>query len=183
MKWVLIRHGETEGNQQHRYIGSRTDEPLCETGKEGLRKREYPLVSRVFVSPMKRCLETAQLIYPDISYEIVENFRECDFGTFENLNYTQLNGRADYQAWIDSNGEIPFPGGESRAEFAARCTAAFDALQMLDLPQDCAMIAHGGTIMAIMEKYARPRGSYYDFQIKNGQGYVLSENGEFQLIP
>ena len=29
MRWVLIRHGQTQGNLEHRYIGCRTDEPLC----------------------------------------------------------------------------------------------------------------------------------------------------------
>lgn len=46
-----------------------------------------------------------------------------------------------------------------------------------------AVVAHGGTIMSIMERYAvkedgTPAGSYYDYQIKNGEGYELriSEN-------
>ena len=34
-------------------------------------------------------------------------------------------------------------------------------------------LVHGGTIMAILEKFAQPRGTYYDFQVRNGQGYVL----------
>ena len=89
--------------------------------------KRVPPVSRVFVSPLKRCIETAALLYPDITPEIIPDFRECDFGEFENKSYADLNGRADYQAWIDSGGEQPFPGGESRAQFAARCVAAFEA--------------------------------------------------------
>lgn len=179
MKTVLIRHGKTAGNLEGRYIGGRTDEPLCEKGIAELKRRTYPLVSRVWVSPMKRCLETAAMLYPRLTPEVIEDFRECDFGAFENLSYAQLNGRADYQRWIDSGGELPFPGGESRAAFARRCVRAFDRLQRTD---DCALIVHGGTVMAIMEAYARPRGRYFDFQVPNGRGYILLEGGAYTAL-
>lgn len=180
MKWILIRHGQTQGNLEHRYIGCRTDEPLCEQGIAALQTRQYPPVKKVYASPMKRCIETAAILYPDVPIEIIEDFRECDFGAFENKNYAELNGRADYQAWIDSGGEMPFPGGESRAVFAQRCVAAFEEIRQQQ--EDCALIAHGGTIMAIMERYARPAGSYYDFQVKNGDGFILVQSGAYQAI-
>lgn len=181
MRWVLIRHGQTQGNRERRYIGCRTDEPLCEQGAEALRSRTYPPVARVYASPMKRCLETAAILYPGVPVEIVEDFRECDFGAFENLSYAELNGRADYQAWIDSGGEMPFPGGESRAAFAQRCVAAFEGIRAQQ--EDCALIAHGGTLMAIMERCARPAGGYYDFQVGNGCGFVLEDSGAYAAIP
>lgn len=182
MRWVLIRHGQTQGNLEHRYIGCRTDEPLCMYGMERLREREYPKVKRVFVSPMRRCIETAGIIYPNVPVEVIHDFRECDFGEFENRNYAELNGRADYQAWIDSKGELPFPSGESRAAFAARCVKAFDGLAKRNLRDDCAIIAHGGTIMAVMEQHAKPQGHYYDFQVKNGSGYILCDDGSFTAL-
>ena len=175
MSVALIRHGLTRGNLEHRYIGCRTDESLCDEGVSALRAREYPPVRRVFASPMRRCVETAAILYPGIEPEIVGDFRECDFGAFEGMSYAELNGRADYQAWIDSGGELPFPGGESRAQFAARCFRAFEALLALDLRDDWAIVAHGGTIMAIMERYARPKGNYFDFQMPCGDGFVLME--------
>ena len=165
MKWILIRHGQTQGNREHRYIGCRTDEPLCPEGIAQLQNRHYPPVSRVFVSPMRRCVETANLLYPGVPQTIIGSFRECDFGDFENKNYAELNGRADYQAWIDSGGELPFPHGESRAQFAARCATAFEQIRQQD--EDCAVVAHGGTLMAIMEKFAVPEGGYFDFQAGN----------------
>ena len=116
-----------------------------------MQNRHYPPVSRVFVSPMRRCVETANLLYPGVPQTIIGSFRECDFGDFENKNYAELNGRADYQAWIDSGGELPFPHGESRAQFAARCVTAFEQIRQQD--EDCAVVAHGGTLMAIMEKF------------------------------
>ena len=84
MKWILIRHGKTQGNIEHRYIGCRTDEPLCETGKEALKSREYPRAARVFASPMLRCIQTAGILYPYLTPETIDDLRECDFGEFEN---------------------------------------------------------------------------------------------------
>ena len=180
MKWILIRHGQTQGNREHRYIGCRTDEPLCPEGIAQLQNRHYPPVSRVFVSPMRRCVETANLLYPGVPQTIIGGFRECDFGDFENKNYAELNGRADYQAWIDSGGELPFPHGESRAQFAARCATAFEQIRQQD--EDCAVVAHGGTLMAIMEKFAVPEGRYFDFQVGNGEGFVMEEDGTYRRI-
>ena len=184
MSFVLIRHGLTQGNLEHRYIGCRTDEPLCRQGVEALRKRNYPNVHRVFVSPMKRCAQTAAILYPDIVPEIVCDFRECDFGAFEGLSYAELNGREDYQRWVDSFGELPFPGGESRALFAGRCISAFDRLPPQNVGEDWALIVHGGTIMAIMQAHSRPKGDYYDFQVPCGDGYTLHSDGSFiRLCP
>lgn len=180
MKWILIRHGQTQGNRERRYIGCRTDEPLCAEGIAQLQNRHYPPVSRVFVSPMRRCVETANLLYPGVPQTIIGSFRECDFGDFENKNYAELNGRADYQAWIDSGGELPFPHGESRAQFAARCATAFEQIRQPD--EDCAVVAHGGTLMAIMEKFAVPEGRYFDFQVGNGEGFVMEEDGTYRRI-
>ncbi|MBO4367094.1 MAG: histidine phosphatase family protein [Clostridia bacterium] len=182
MKLFLVRHGLTQGNLESRYIGCRTDEPLCARGEELLRARHMPAVSRLLVSPMKRCIQSAAILWPGMEPEIVPNLRECDFGSFEGKNYQELNGNSDYQAWIDSGGELPFPGGESRQSFALRSVNAFRALDLFSLQDDCALVVHGGTIMAIMEAYARPRGSYFDFLVKCGEGFVLWPDGSHRSL-
>lgn len=178
MKIYLIRHSMTTGNLKKRYIG-RTDEPLCEEGIALLEKKcrdnLYPRADRVFVSPMKRCTQTAQIIYPDQAAVVIEKLAECDFGKFENKNYEELNGSPEYQEWIDSNGTLPFPEGESRESFKERSLSGFsEAMAMCDGKEAAvAFIVHGGTIMSIMEQYAFPKGEYYDYQPGNGEGYEL----------
>lgn len=63
IKIAMIRHGKTYGNTLGRYIGV-TDEPLCEEGKKELEQRTMDTVELLFVSPLKRCLETADVLYP-----------------------------------------------------------------------------------------------------------------------
>ena len=65
---VLIRHGETQANRERRYLGKK-DESLLESGKEVLLSYKaqniYPAVEYLFTSPMKRCVETANILYPE----------------------------------------------------------------------------------------------------------------------
>ena len=101
-KFYLIRHSITKGNLEKRYIGAKTDEPLCKAGYELLKEKHYPKVEKVIASPMKRCIETAQLLFPDTQIQIEESLRECDFGEFENKNYQELSQSKAYQAWIST---------------------------------------------------------------------------------
>ena len=61
IKLYLIRHGQTPGNKLARYIGT-TDEPLSDEGREFLKKISYPMPEELFVSPLLRCVETAEIL-------------------------------------------------------------------------------------------------------------------------
>lgn len=137
---ILVRHGKTPGNIRRGYIGCRTDEDLAEAGKEELQsyvdQKRYPEADYLFMSPLKRCRQTAGIIWPDLidrrRYEIIENLKECDFGDFDGKSYAELNGVPDFQHWVDSNGLGAFPGGESPKDFQERSAEAFLlALDML----------------------------------------------------
>ena len=98
----LIRHGATNANREHRYLG-RTEEPLSEEGREELkafqRQGIYPdpaSLQALFVSPMERCRETAELLFGDCEQHVIPEFREMDFGLFEGKNYQDLQGDARY---------------------------------------------------------------------------------------
>ena len=71
-------------------------------------------------------------VCPDISsaYNLTvwQDFRECDFGSFEGKNYQELSGNAQYQEWIDSGGTLPFPDGEAPSAFRKRSCSAFEDL-------------------------------------------------------
>lgn len=182
----LIRHGMTEGNKFRRYIGV-TDESLCEEGRLQLQDLYYLEPERLFVSPMKRCRETAEILFPGKTAEIIYNLSECNFGEFENKNYKELSGSDSYQEWIDSNGTLPFPGGESPEVFKKRSIRAFQNVVNICLVEGikyAAIIAHGGTIMSVMEAFAPEKKDYYQWHVKNGDGYCVTldeeqKNGDF----
>lgn len=178
MKINLIRHGMTAGNLEKRYIG-RTDEPLCPAGISALNSRLYPAPGTLICSPMKRCIETARLIFPGTEPQIYHDLRECDFGDFEEKNYRDLTGNADYQRWIDSGGTLPIPGGEAPDDFRERCCREFlMAVRANSAADTLTFVVHGGTIMSVMERFALPRRSYFEWQCQNGGGFSAEFNGE-----
>lgn len=187
--FTFIRHGATAGNLEKRYIGKKTDESLSEIGAakilENTAKGKYPGADFVFSSPMKRCLETCNLIYgseknPKEKPTIIEDFCETDFGDFEGKNFSELKDNPEYKKWIESGGEMPFPNGEGRAEAAARALKGFSKmLEILgsDIERQkkqksaeesfrIVAVVHGGTVMAVLSKLTGK--NYYDFQLENG---------------
>lgn len=176
----MIRHGATKSNREHRYLG-KTEEFLSEQGiKELIRYKElrcYPEVDCLFASPMKRCLQTAEILYPRVKPVCIAEWREIDFGVFEGKNHVELRGDRRYQEWIDSGGKLPFPEGESREEFILRCGEGFrkmtERIEAMERePETMGMIVHGGTIMALLSGYGG--GEYYDYQTANGRGYLCT---------
>ena len=194
---VLIRHGATKANKEHRYLG-KTDEALSVEGIKALQKEKnkgsYPQIDYLFSSPMKRCLKTAEILYPEKKPIVIPDWEEMDFGAFEGKNYLELQSDETYQAWIDSNGTLPFPEGESREAFIKRCEQGFYKLlakltekespsgepvlrseNKSAYQQDLGaarlgLIIHGGTIMALLSSFYG--GDYFDYQIANGKGYI-----------
>ena len=174
----LIRHGLTAGNEEKRYIG-RTDQPLSQKGMVALKGRNVPLADEIVISPMLRCRQTAELLFPGRRYQVIDDFRECDFGKFEGKNYLELSDDPDYIEWIASYGKNMFPGGEDPKEFRKRCAEAFrEYMSGIDPNKTVAFVVHGGTIMAISEMFDREQKDFYEYSLPNGQGVeAVWENG------
>lgn len=179
MELILIRHLKTPGNEKRQYIGS-TDEDLSEQEvlnfKKKCKQASYPQVQQVIVSPMKRCVQTAELIYLNMQMQLEPLLKECDFGIFEGKTYEELKDRAEYQAWLDSGGTIAFPEGEEQKEFRSRCVRGLlcqvDRLCEENV-ESAAFVVHGGTIMAALEQLAEDQKDFYHWQVENGGGYRM----------
>lgn len=184
---AFIRHGETQANKERRYLG-KTDESLSGEGMEMLEsykmQKLYPDVERLFTSPMKRCIDTAKIIYPGLCPVIIPEWEEINFGRFEYRNYEELKDDVQYQEWVDSGGALDFPEGEKRNDFDRRCKSGFIRMcSELDLaagrnakkPVFVGMVVHGGTIMSLLSSYGGK--GYFDCQALNGRGYICSLGG------
>ena len=105
MEIELIRHFATEGNLEKRYIGVTDEEIKAEfvlehTLKKEENGREEWKPELVIVSPLRRCRQTAEILFPGAEQVVCEQMRECDFGLFEGKNYQELTGNPKYQSWI-----------------------------------------------------------------------------------
>lgn len=175
----LLRHGLTQGNREGRYIG-RTDAPLSPEGEAelaGLRRRFiYPKAELYFSSPMRRCVSTLTMLYPGEDYRTVDGLRECDFGEYENRTIEELRDDPAYANWVAGAGRTAPPGGESSVEFQRRTCEAFEKIvdTLLHTGKNSAVVmAHGGTIMSILARYAFPRRAFYEWMTKNASGYEV----------
>lgn len=181
-KLYLIRHGLTEGNLDGRYVGT-TDLDLCEQGVAELlalkEEYEYPMVGRVYASPLKRCVETARLLYPEITPVTVEDIREYSFGNFENHTPEELKADPTYRKWLSSAQEVIPEGAEDMEEFKERVLKGFHSI-VLDMMKhqisEAAVVTHAGVIMSFLARCGLPRRSLMDWQVDSGKGYTLLVN-------
>lgn len=187
MKVILIRHGITAGNKVKQYIG-RTDQPLCEEGIKAIKeiaqsadfteKTDNLNVSKIFVSPMKRCRQTAEILYPNAEQIVAEDLREMDFGIFEEKNYQDLEDSIEYKKWLKTHCEGPVPEGENKEDFTKRCCDAFvKCLKDYD-GENAYFLVHGGTIMAVMDVFCKSDKQYYQWYVENGHGYIVEWDGK-----
>lgn len=182
MRILLIRHGQTKGNSEKRYVG-RIDEPLWEAGRQQLREYvqqgKYPEITKLFVSPLGRTMETAQIIFAKQmesgQYEVVDGIREMDFGKYEGKNFKELSDDPEYQAYLDAGGNADFPSGEGMEEFSKRCLCAFEEIvKSCDENDTVAIVTHGGTIMSLLDALGPDDRGYYDWFVGNGDFYDCS---------
>ena len=176
IKLTIIRHGSTKGNEEKRYIG-RTDESLSENGIKNINEKKsvYKKTDLLFISPMKRCRQTAEILFPDFEAIIIDELREMDFGCFEGKNYNELSDDLRYKEWVDSGCKGMIPDGESFDDFIKRSATGFE--KCVDICKtrmnidSATVVAHGGTIMAVLSKLTGM--DFFDFHVKNGEGYYL----------
>lgn len=177
-RFHLIRHGMTDANEQGLYIG-KTDLPLSARGlRDLLNKKEeavYPFATRFFVSPLTRCRQTLEVLYPGCEFTVMEGLAECDFGVWDGRRVEDLKNDELFARWL--SGELQdIPGGERTEDFQARVMAAFEALVEYAMKQgdsDTVICTHGGVIMMIMAAYALPRADMSAWGAENGCGFTL----------
>lgn len=177
-KIYLIRHGATDGNARGEYIGV-TDLPLSLSGAAALAnlkdKIEYPQVEKVYTSPLLRCRQTANIIYPDYTAQNIDNLMEYNFGEFEGKSALQLESNPDFYKWTSGQISSP-PGGEDSTEFAKRICLGFHEIvedMMAEGIHKAAVIMHGGAIMTLLSCTALPRRRSIEWTSEHGRGYSV----------
>lgn len=178
-KIYLIRHGATDGNARGEYIGV-TDLALSLSGVAALtnlkEKIDYPKVDKVYTSPLLRCRQTANVLYPDYAAESVDNLMEYNFGEFEGKTALQLESNPDFYKWTSGQVSSP-PGGEDSTEFAKRICLGFHEVvedMMANGIYKAAVIMHGGAIMTLLSCCALPRRRSLEWTSDFGRGFSVS---------
>lgn len=175
----LFRHGLTKGNLNAQYIGH-TDYPLTTFGIDELKKirtaHGYPQVNAVFVSPLKRAMQSAEIMFPKNNKIVIDNFIEYNFGEFEECTAEDLKDNEDFKNWLHGDIHARPPFGESNAEFVQRICKAFEQVIngcIAAGEETIAIVAHAGVLMTILSCYGLPEAPMAHWQMDAGYGYKL----------
>lgn len=178
----LIRHGMTAENLEGRYIGH-TDVPLSEEGKEQLENMKaemvFPYIDALFTSPLKRCTETAKILYPETSAIAIDGFIECNFGEFEGKTAEGLKKSPVFPKWLAGEKGVEPPFGESNEAFGRRVCESFEKVAeglMKTGVTEAAIVTHGGVIMTILSAYGIPELPMHEWITPNGCGFTIKIN-------
>ena len=175
----LVRHGMTQEGQEGRYIGH-TDVPLSDEGvlqlQDMAENYEYPQPDIVFASPLKRCLQTAKIIYPEADVIPMRDLIEYNFGEFENRTAEELQEHPVFPRWLAGEEGVDPPFGESSRDFQTRVTQAFvrivDGLLKTGTTRS-AIVTHGGVITTLLSTFGIPQAPMHEWMMPEGCGYTV----------
>ena len=173
----FIRHGSIDDTLAGKYIGT-TDAPLSDRGRMDLRKLDYeykyPGTQVVFTSPLKRCTETAKILYPEQNPLVIDNLSECNFGEWEGKTADELKNDPDFKKWLAGDSSVKPPRGESNADFTRRVCKMFESIVeglMKTGTTESVIVTHGGVIMTLLAVYGLPQAKPFEWTMDNGFGY------------
>ena len=173
--FVLIRHGETAWNVEHRLQGH-TDIPLNECGQWQAQQAAHALTAIPFVaiysSDLLRAKATAEIIAAEheLAVSLMPALRERHYGVFEGLCTDDIAAQypAAYAAWQTREPDYVIPGGESLCDLYNRVCAAFSQIVAHHAGQTIGLVAHGGVLDCLYRFINQlPLSTPRDFSLHN----------------
>ncbi len=173
----VIRHGQTKLNNAHALQG-RSDHPLNQTGITQARKTGDALVrmgisfEHVFSSPLRRAIQTAELVAPGIPITVDDRLIEMDYGPYEG---TDLHNPApEIVAFFSDFVHNPAPEGMEQLSSVVARTGAFIE-ELAGLSGDTLVSTHAIAMKGILE-YLTPesQGGYWSKYLGNCAVYVIA---------
>ena len=154
-EFLIVRHGETLWNREHRIQGQRNS-ALSPSGERqalltGQRLKTEGCV-RLVSSDLGRALQTAQPIAAAAGLAIATDvrLRERAFGSFEGSTADEIRARdrAAHARWQAREADYAMPGGESLGDLQSRARACLES--MAQDAATCAgkliIVTHGGVL-------------------------------------
>jgi probable phosphoglycerate mutase len=149
---LIVRHGEAEGNRDHRFIGQQ-DVPLSDLGRRQANavadRLERLGVDRIVASDLARARDTGAPLAHRLGIPIEEDprLREISNGAWAMCLPEEIEeGWPDLWSRYRSGEDVPRPGGETWADVGIRVRAALDDLANADATVTV-VFAHGGPVL------------------------------------
>ena len=158
VRLLLVRHGETEWNQENRWQGQ-ADVPLSETGRAQARRLAQRLraegrpVRAIYASDLSRAFHTAEILgealgvspLPDVAW------REMDIGVWSGLTTAEVIARhtAEWER-LRAGEDLPRGGGETFAQFQGRILRSVEQIREIHAGEQVVIVTHGGAVRAFL---------------------------------
>jgi probable phosphoglycerate mutase len=181
MKLLLIRHGQSVGNAEHRMQGH-FDAPLTELGRKQARAlaarllREGWAFDAIYASDLSRAAETAAILGAAYGLPVVEDarLREYDLGELNGIVWQELEDRYP-EIWDGLHLRrdwVPFPGEEGPDAFHARLASMLTHISSKHGESETvAVVSHGASLGMVLIHYLEMDRSkpvfFYPFQFGN----------------
>ena len=180
-RFYLVRHAEAAAKG---YLGH-TDPPLSERGRAqaGELARAFSgFDGKVWSSDLRRCVETAALVFPGRELRLSSELREVFFGEWDGLTAEEIDShdRDRFRAWLsDPLGNRP-PGGEGLLEMTERVVRFVDSL---DAGRDHVLVTHGGPARALLcETLGLGVEGFWRVEIEHARVAVVSRGEKKALL-
>jgi broad specificity phosphatase PhoE len=153
----LIRHAETEWSKSGQHTG-RTDIPLTDEGRAHAATLPERLAglsfAAVFVSPLGRARETAELAGLGGQAQIRDDLAEYDYGDYEGITTDTIREtRPGWYLWRDG-----VPNGETPDAVGARADRVI--AEALAVDGDVALVAHGHILRVVAARWVQEPAAF-----------------------
>jgi broad specificity phosphatase PhoE len=155
---VLVRHGATDWNLEHRCQGS-SDRDLSDVGlrqaEEIAARLRQETIHGIYSSDLKRARRTAEVIsaHHNLPVIIEKSIRELDHGHLEGLTFNEIkqNHGEFLVRWRSEPAELQVPGGERLADVAERAWLGLHQIVTRHEPSDTiVVVSHNFPIVGIV---------------------------------
>ncbi|MBI2850639.1 MAG: histidine phosphatase family protein [Chloroflexi bacterium] len=154
---ILVRHGLTDHNSSHKFLGH-TDIDLSAEGFRQVEKLRGRLaeekIDAVYSSDLKRAMSSAEAVCKGRGAEIIccPELREINYGDCESLTFGEIRQRYPELAETINKltPDLSFPGGESWQGFIDRTLTFLDRLKQHKPEQRILIVAHGGPMRTLL---------------------------------
>jgi alpha-ribazole phosphatase len=154
---LLVRHGNTEFNNDRRFLGF-SDAGLSSVGEKQVeRLQEYlngERIHAIYASDLKRTMRTADVLNSGhtIPVSSCPELREMNYGDCEGMTLDEIQERHPDVAkgCINFTPSLAFPGGDSFQEFAARTLSFLYKLEQHQQEETILIISHNGPLRVLI---------------------------------
>ena len=164
---IIVRHGECDGNKDGIFRG-RFDFPLNQTGLQQAREVAADLMrysfSKVYSSPLKRSLQTAQAIADakGVSVVAMEEFNNINLGHWEGQSKDKIKKRypKEWEIWRAKPECLTLSNAETLEMVQKRALAGVEQLKSLS-DETVILVTHRSVFKVLLAGILDMGGTYF----------------------